>query len=89
MAATSTDKVNPALLKGLEPITALSPQRLAELAELCVVEPVSKTLDPFRVKGVAGQLVFLLKGEIALILGNGSSDVVVGGTPEARHPLGR
>jgi len=37
MAATSTDKVNPALLKGLEPITALSPQRLAELAELCVV----------------------------------------------------
>ena len=89
MAATSTDKVNTALLKGLEPITALSPQRLAELAELCVVEPVSKTLDPFRVKGVAGQLVFLLKGEIALILGNGSSDVVVGGTPEARHPLGR
>jgi len=89
MAATSTDKVNPSVLKGLEPITALSPQRLAELAELCVVEPVSKTLDPFRVKGVAGQLVFLLKGEIALILGNGSSDVVVGGTPEARHPLGR
>jgi rhodanese-related sulfurtransferase len=33
--------------------------------------------------------VFLLKGELALILGNGSSEVVVGGTPEARHPLGR
>ena len=85
----STDKISATVLKGLEPITALSPQRLAELAELCIVEPVSKTLDPFRVKGVAGQLVFLLKGELALILGNGSSDVVVGGTAEARHPLGR
>jgi rhodanese-related sulfurtransferase len=89
MAATSTDKINASVLKALEPISALSQQRLAELAELCVVEPVSKTLDPFRVKGVAGQLVFLLRGELALILGNGSSDVVVGGTPEARHPLGR
>ncbi len=85
----STEKIGVAALQGLEPISALSPLRLAELAELCVVEPVSKTLDPFRVKGVAGQLVFLLKGELALTLGNGSSDVVVGGTPEARHPLGR
>ena len=85
----STERIGVAVLKGLEPISALSSQRLGELAELCVVEPVSKTLDPFRVKGVAGQLVFLLKGELALILGNGSSDVVVGGTPEARHPLGR
>jgi hypothetical protein len=85
----STEKISVNILKVLEPITALSQQRLAELAELCVIEPISKTLDPFRVKGVAGQLVFLLKGELALILGNGSSDVVVGGTPEARHPLGR
>ena len=77
------------ILKGLEPLSALSTQRLTELGELCVVEKVSKTLDPFRVKGVAGQLVFLLKGELALILGNSSSEVVVGGTSEARHPLGR
>ena len=77
------------ILKGLEPLSALSTQRLTELAELCVVERVSTTLDPFRVKGVAGQSVFLLKGELALILGNSSSEVVVGGTSEARHPLGR
>ncbi len=85
----ATAKANVQVLKTLEPIAALSTQRLAELAELCYVEQVSKTLDPFRVKGVAGQLVFLLKGELALILGNGSSEVVVGGTPEARHPVGR
>jgi CRP-like cAMP-binding protein len=85
----ATAKATIEVLKGLEPVAALSAQRLAELAELCYVERVSKTLDPFRIKGVAGQLVFLLKGELALILGNGSSEVVVGGTPEARHPLGR
>jgi rhodanese-related sulfurtransferase len=85
----STAKASVQVLKALEPVAALSAQRLAELAELCYVERVSKTLDPFRVKGIAGQLVFLLKGELALILGNGSSEVVVGGTPEARHPVGR
>ncbi len=83
------DKVNAEALAGLEPISVLSATRRSELAELTFIERVSKTLDPFRVKGVAGQLVYLLKGEIALILGNGSSEVVVGGTSEARHPIGR
>lgn len=85
----STEKVSVDALRGLEPISALSEQRLKELAELCFAERVSKTLDPFRVKGVTGQLVFLVKGELALTLGNGSLEVVVGGTPEARHPIGR
>src|SRR5262245_26767404 len=85
----STERITVHALRGLEPISALSQQRLAELTELCFVERVSKTLDPFRVKGIAGQLVFLLRGELALTLGNGSSEVVVGGTAEARHPLGR
>src|SRR5207344_3001257 len=85
----ATANVSIQILKGLEPLSALSTQRLTELGELCVVERVSKTLDPFRVKGIAGQLVFLLKGELALTLGNGSSAVVVGTTAEARHPLGR
>src|SRR5262245_19103314 len=85
----STERITVHALRGLEPISALSQQRLAELTELCFVERVSRTLDPIRVKGVAGQLVFLLRGELALILGNTSSEVVVGGTAEARHPLGR
>jgi rhodanese-related sulfurtransferase len=83
------DKVKVEALARLEPISALSASRRSELAELTFVERVSKTLDPFRVKGVSGQLVYLLKGELALILGNGSSEVVVGGTSEARHPIGR
>ena len=83
------DKVAVETLKHLEPISTLSESRLKELSELTFVERVSKTLDPFRVKGVAGQLVYLVAGELALILGNGASEVVVGGSPEARHPIGR
>lgn len=85
----ANDKVRAEALARLEPLSVLSPSRRSELAELTFVERVSKTLDPFRVKGVSGQLVYLLKGELALILGNGSSEVVVGGTAEARHPIGR
>jgi rhodanese-related sulfurtransferase len=84
-----TSKPDLAVLRELEPVCALPDERLAELAELCLVERVSKTLDPFRVQGVTGQLVFLLEGELALTSRDGRAEVVVGGTGEARHPLGR
>jgi rhodanese-related sulfurtransferase len=84
-----TSKPDLAVLRELEPVRALPDERLAELAELCLVERVSKTLDPFRVQGVTGQLVFLLEGELALTSRDGRAEVVVGGTGEARHPLGR
>lgn len=83
------DKVTTATLRLLEPIGSLSESRLKELSELTFVEHVSRNINPFRVRGVAGQLVYLVAGELALILGNGASEVVVGGTPEARHPIGR
>ena len=85
----STSKPDVTVLRELEPVRALPDERLAELAELCLVERVSKSLDPFRVQGVAGQLVFLLEGELALTSRNGRAEVIVGGTSEARHPLGR
>lgn len=84
-----SERLSVAALKALRPIAALSEQRLSELSELCLVERVSKTLDPFRVKGVDGQMVFLMRGELALLYPNGSSQVVVGGSAEAGHPLGR
>jgi rhodanese-related sulfurtransferase len=83
------DKVSIATLRHLEPISTLTETRLKELSDLTFVERVSRSIDPFRVKGVAGQLVYLISGELALILGSGASEVVVGGTPEARHPIGR
>jgi rhodanese-related sulfurtransferase len=83
------EKVKLETLQHLEPISALSESRLTELAELTFIERVSKSLDPFRVRGVTGQMVYLVKGKLSLMLGNGSSQFVVGGTPDAQHPIGR
>ena len=86
MAAT---KVSVDALKGLEPLSSLSDVRLKELASLCFVESVGRNLDPFRLRSIAGQSVYLLRGELALAYNQGSSEVVVGGSAEARYPMGK
>ena len=72
-----------------EPIASLSEARLDELAGLCHLESVHKDSDPFRVRGPSGQTVYLVRGELALTYPDGSSKVLVGGSDQARHPLGR
>ena len=78
-----------ATLKRFQPISALSESRLTELATLCFVEQVSKQLDPFRVQPLAGNTVYLVRGELALSQRDGRALVLVGGSDEARQPIGR
>lgn len=82
-------KVSIDTLKRLEPVSSMSEGRLVELAELCYIESVVKDLDPFRVRGIAGQSVYLVKGEIALTDQDGSVRVLTGGADDARRPLGK
>jgi rhodanese-related sulfurtransferase len=82
-------RVNTEVLKQLEPVRAFSETRLEELANLCVVEQVPRNADPFRLHGMAGQAVYLVKGELALAYAGGHSAVLVGGTDDARFPLGQ
>ena len=82
-------KVDIDTLARLEPVGSLSRERLRELADLCYVEKVSKNLDPFRIRSIAGQTVYLVRGEIALAYPEGASTVLVGTSEDARHPLGR
>ena len=82
-------RVRTETLGALEPIASLSEARLNELAGLCSLESVSKGADPFRVRGTAGQTVYLIRGDLALVYADGSSRVLVGGSDQARHPLGR
>ena len=75
-------------LKNLEPIAALSEARLDELAALCEIQSVSRNSDPFRLRGIGGQAVYLVRGELALAYPDNFSRVLVGGSGEARYPLG-
>ncbi|OGA34179.1 MAG: hypothetical protein A3G80_11115 [Betaproteobacteria bacterium RIFCSPLOWO2_12_FULL_62_13b] len=85
----AASKVSVEALKHLEPLSPLSDVRLKELADLCYIESVGRNLDPFRLRPIAGQSVYLLRGELALAYGQGRSEVVVGGSADARYPLGK
>lgn len=76
-------------LRSLEPVRAFSDARLTELAALCVVEKVARNQDPFHSRGIAGEVVYLIHGELALTYPGGTPVVIVGGSDEARHPLGK
>jgi len=77
-----------ALLSTLEPIAALSPGRVSELASMCVVETVSRGLDPFRMNVVRNeQLFYLLQGDLSLVFADGRSVQLRGGSEAARRPV--
>lgn len=77
------------VLGRLEPLGSLSADSLRELSRMCYVEKVSRNLDPFRLKGLRGQAVYLLKGELKLDYPDGSSEILVGGTAAAVRSLGK
>jgi rhodanese-related sulfurtransferase len=80
--AISTD-----ILARLEPLGALSADSLREISRMCYVEKVSRNLDPLRLKGIGGQAVYLIKGELKLDYPDTSSEIVVGGTEAATRSL--
>ena len=86
MAAT---KVSVEALRILDPLSSLADARLNELADLCCIESVRRNVDPFHLRSIAGQSVYVVRGELALAYGQGGSEVIVGGSAEARYPLGK
>lgn len=80
--AISTD-----VLSRLEPLGALSADSLREISSMCYLERVSRNLDPLRLKGLAGQAVYLIKGELKLDYPDASSEIMVGGTGAAMCSL--
>jgi len=85
----SAGRVRVETLKTLQPLAALSEARLNELAALCRTDSFAKNTDPFALRGIGGQVVYLVHGELALSYADRFSRVVVGGAEEARYPLGR
>ncbi len=81
--------VSAEVLGRLEPLGALSADSLREISRMCYAEQVSRNLDPFRLKGVEGQVVYLIKGELKLEFSDSSSEILVGGTDAAMRSLDR
>jgi rhodanese-related sulfurtransferase len=81
--------VDAEFLSRFQPINALSPTRLSELAGLCSVEKVKRGFDPFRLRGAQGQSVYLLSGELKIAFSDGSSSVFVGGSEQSVWPLAK
>ncbi len=81
--------VAPEMLQRLEPLSALSDDSVRELSRLCHAERFSRNADPFRVRGLAGQAVYLVKGQLKLAYPDQSTEVIVGGTEAAMRDLGR
>src|SRR5882724_13241005 len=80
-------KVSVETLRRFEPIGSLPDARITELTDLCMLETVSRDSDPFLVRSISGQAVYLLRGELVLNYPDGSSKVLVGGSDRSRYPL--
>jgi rhodanese-related sulfurtransferase len=78
-----------AQLAALAPLAGLPAERLAELAEIAFVERASRGADPLEGRSSQGQSLFLLQGEVLLAFHGGGTQVVVGGTEDARVALNR
>src|SRR5947207_2925265 len=89
MNAAAAPRPTPEQLAGLAPLAGLSPERLAELAEVAVLERVTRGTDPLKGRMGTPQSIFLLHGEILLSYEGGGTLVVVGGSEETRQALNR
>jgi rhodanese-related sulfurtransferase len=91
MSQPSSGRATPEQLARLAPLSGLSPQRLAELAQVAVVERGQRGSDALKDRLRAGQSVFLLQGELLLVYEGGGTLVIVGasGSEETRQALNR
>jgi CRP-like cAMP-binding protein len=85
----SLTRPRPDQLAALAPLAGLSAGRLAELAQVAVVERARRGSDPLQDRLQGPQSVFLLAGELLLAFEGGGTLVVVGGSDEARQALNR
>lgn len=73
----------------LEPISSLAPARIYELLDYCRMEYISDGQDPFKMKSLDGQSLYLVGGELKLLFHDQNHLKISAGSEWARHPLGK
>jgi CRP-like cAMP-binding protein len=80
--------IDKAVLKLLIPASALNQESLHELSVKTYVEEVAAGRPIFRAGEIDRKNTYVIEGEVQLTSDRGPSSTVVGGTPQARHPIG-
>ena len=75
------------MLATLHPFAEVDSHRLSQLLPLCHRERFRQSIDPFRQRDWAGQVVYLTRGELKLTQADGAVRVLVGGTDRALFPI--
>jgi len=73
----------------LQPLGLLPAERGRELAALVRQEHLPLGSDVLATRNLQRESVYLLRGEMRLVYVDGSSEVIVGGSDVALHPLGK
>jgi len=73
----------------LDPLSSLAPDRQRELCGLAAVGRVARGADLLKEHGPKGGALFLLQGELLLVFAAGGTQVIVGGTDDARYAVNR
>lgn len=77
------------LMERLQPMAALPGHYLAQLAVHCTRRVLDRAAAPVVAQEDSRKLIYLVRGEAKLEFSDGSFRVMVGGTSETTHPLGR
>lgn len=77
------------LMERLQPMAALPNHYLAQLVMHCTRQVLDRTSAPIVTQETSRKLIYLVRGEAKLEFSDGSFRVMVGGTGETAHPLGR
>ena len=86
-ASSSSSSTTLQRLRCFQPIGSLSDERLQELSGFCLTERMPRNSDPFRLRGLEGQSVYLVTGELKLNHADGTVEVLVGSCDAAAWPL--
>jgi rhodanese-related sulfurtransferase len=78
-----------ATLSRLDPLGALSPDRLAELSSFCHTETMPADVDPFAEGSGLAQSVYVLHGAVEVTYQDGGHEVVTDTTVSGHRPIGK
>lgn len=75
------------LLQQLMPLATLSPASLEALAEVLVVEKVSRGIDPTKMRAHQTEALYLIAGDLGMRYQNHKKLILRGGTAVAKKPI--